>query len=38
VLAVGAPPDAPGIDVHLNPGADLVAALTAVLDSLEVPS
>jgi methylmalonyl-CoA mutase len=38
VLAVGAPPHAPGIDVHLNPGADLVAALTAVLDSLEVPS
>jgi methylmalonyl-CoA mutase len=38
VLAAGAPPGTPGIDVHLDPGADMVAALTAVLDSLEAPS
>ena len=38
VLAVGAPADTPGVDIHLDPDADLVAALTAVLDSVEVPS
>jgi methylmalonyl-CoA mutase len=38
VLAVGAPADVPGVDVHLAPGTDLVATLTTVLDSLEVPA
>jgi methylmalonyl-CoA mutase len=38
VLAAGAPPGTPGIDGHLDPGADMVAALTAVLDSLGAPS
>jgi methylmalonyl-CoA mutase len=36
VLAAGASPGTPGIDVHLSPGADLVNALNRVLDGLEV--
>jgi hypothetical protein len=36
VLAAGASPGTPGIDVHLSPGADLVVALNRVLDGLEV--